>query len=193
MRVLSLLVVTFGLLLSEARPANAQTGETVVFIVRHAERAEDGTSDPPISTAGEARSTLVAEIMRTARLTHLHSTDFKRTRSTLGPTVEQTGLALSVYNPRDLSAFAAVLRGTPGRHLVVGHSNTNPALVEALGGDPEGPIGEMEYDRFYVVVVRPGGDAGSAIFRFGAPSDQEPPDSAAPVARAPSTENASSK
>ena len=139
----------------------------MIYVVRHAERAEDGTNDPPISAEGEARSRLVAEMMRGARLTHIHTTDFIRTRSTVAPTAAATGLTPSVYDPRDLAGFAARLRATPGRHLVVGHSNTNPELVSALGGDDGDPIAEMEYDRAYAVVVMPSGAVGSAIFRFG--------------------------
>ncbi len=163
------LFLVFALLLVSA-PVGlaAQEGEVVVFLVRHAERAEDDTNDPPISVAGEARARLVADMLQRARLTHIHSTDFKRTRSTAAPTAEATGLQVRMYDPRDLEGFAAELRSTPGRHLVVGHSNTTPALVTALGGDAGPPIEEMEYDRAYVVVVLPGGATGSAILRYGA-------------------------
>jgi len=48
--------------------------------------------------------------------------------------------------------MAAKLKATPGRHLVVGHSNTTPQLTELLGGDGGEPIVEAtEYDRLYVV------------------------------------------
>ena len=159
-----------ALLFAAPLPALAQQGEVVVIVVRHAERAEDGTNDPPISTAGEHRAAVVAGMLANVPLTHVHSTDLRRTRSTAAPTVRATGLALDIYDPRDLDGFADRLRLSPGRHLVVGHSNTNPALVEALGGDPGPPIEEMEYDRGYVVVVLPDGSTGSAIFRFGGPA-----------------------
>jgi broad specificity phosphatase PhoE len=145
----------------------AQQPSVVVFVVRHAERAEDGTNDPPISEIGQERARLVAGMLAEARLTHIHTTDFKRTRSTVEPTAQATGLTPRLYDPQDLQGFADRLRATPGRHLVVGHSNTNTGLVEALQGNPGAPIGEMEYDRGYVVVVLPAGDTGSAIFRFG--------------------------
>lgn len=148
-------------------PLAGQSDPVVVYVVRHAERAEDGTNDPPISELGEARARAVAFMLDHVELTHLYTTDYRRTRSTVAPTAEATGLQPSVYDPRDLSGFAARLRRTPGNHLVVGHSNTSPALVEALGGDPGEPIDEMEYDRGYVVVVLPDGSTGSAIFRFG--------------------------
>lgn len=150
-----------------AMPAGAQTEETVVYLFRHAERAEDGTNDPPLSDAGEARAELVAAILEDARITHIHTTDFRRTRATGAPLARATGLEMAEYDPRDLVGLAERLRSTPGRHLVLGHSNTTPQLAEALGGDPGPPIEEMEYDRAYVIVILPSGATGSAIFRFG--------------------------
>jgi broad specificity phosphatase PhoE len=167
-RALLPVLLLVALLSVTAREVSAQAGATVVYVVRHAERAEDGTNDPPISEVGWVRARLIARIFEDAGLTKLHTTDFKRTRSTLAPVSDATGLEPAVYDPSDLPGFAARLRSSPGRHLVSGHSNTNTALVEALGGDPGGPIGEMEYDRAYVVVILPDGSTGSATFRFGA-------------------------
>jgi 2,3-bisphosphoglycerate-dependent phosphoglycerate mutase len=144
----------------------AQTDATVVYLVRHAEREEDGTRDPPLSEAGLARADLLAEMLRDARITRIHTTDYKRTRSTGAPTAHEAGLEMAVYDPSDLDAFAAELRGMPGRHLVLGHSNTTPDLVEALGGDATSPIEEMEYDRLYIVTLTPGG-AMTVLMRFG--------------------------
>ncbi len=146
--------------------ARAQADATVVYLVRHAERAEDGTNDPPISEAGKARAALVGEMLRDAGLTHIHTTDFKRTRSTGAPAAGAVGLEMALYDPRDLPGFAAQLRSTPGRHLVLGHSNTTPQLVEALGGDPGAPIEEMEYDRLYIVTLTDAG-ASTVLLRFG--------------------------
>ena len=82
---------------------------------------------------------------------------------------------MELYDPRGegMARTAELLRSTPGHHLVVGHSNTTPALVEALGGDPVSPIDEMEYDRFYLVTVSPGGVVTSTLLRFGAPYHPE--------------------
>lgn len=144
----------------------AQLEPTVVFLVRHAERAEDGTSDPPISDAGRARARLVAEMLRDAELTRIHTTDYRRTRATGRPTAEAHGLEMELYDPSDLAAFSDRLRASPGRHLVLGHSNTTPALAEALGGDPGEPIDEFEYDRLYIVTLTPEG-ASTVLLRFG--------------------------
>lgn len=153
-------------LLTVPAVAAAQEDATVVYLVRHAERAEDGTSDPVISLSGWDRSRLLADVLRDAGLTHIHTSDFRRTRMTGAPTAEATGLSLRVYDPRDLRGFAEELRRTPGRHLVLGHSNTTPGLVEALGGDPSGTIADLEYDRLYIVTLTSAG-ASTVLIRFG--------------------------
>lgn len=144
----------------------AQTEPTVVFLVRHAERAEDGTSDPPISEEGEARAGLLAEMLRDVELTRIHTTDYRRTRATGRPTASAAGLDMELYDADDLPAFAERLRSMPGRHLVLGHSNTTPQLVGALGGEPGGAIDELEYDRLYIVTLTSEG-VSTVLLRFG--------------------------
>ena len=149
------------------RPIAAQT-ETVILVVRHAERAEDGSDDPHLSEAGRERAALLARMLADAGLTHIHSTDLNRTRETAAPVQALTGLEVGIYFTMDGEGFARRLRETPGRHLVVGHSNTVPPLVRALGGDPGPDIGTLEYDRLYVLTVGPQG-ATTLLLRFGAP------------------------
>ncbi|MDH5589991.1 MAG: histidine phosphatase family protein [Gemmatimonadota bacterium] len=148
--------------------ASSTDAPVVVYLVRHAERAEDGTNDPPLSPEGEARAALLATLLSDAGITHVHSTDLKRTRGTGAPFTAASGLDVEVYDPRDLPGFAERLRATPGRHLVLGHSNTTPDLVGALGGAPGDPISEMEYDRFYVVTIPAAGPVSTVLLRFGA-------------------------
>ena len=81
------------------------------------------------------------------------------------------GVAVDLYDPRDLPGMAAQLKADGGRHLVVGHSNTTGELTELLGGDGGTPIVEAtEYDRLYVVTLSADGGASSTLLRFGAAS-----------------------
>ena len=175
-----LLILTFLFLVPTGPGAREEPSETLILLVRHAERADDGggdpqmamdpqlAQDPPLSEAGRARSELLAEMVRDVGITHIHTTDYRRTRETARPTSESTGVEMAVYDPSELDAFASELRSTPGRHLVVGHSNTTHDLVSALGGDP-GPIIEpLEYDRLYLVSIE---DARveTVLLRFGDP------------------------
>lgn len=177
---LSLATVPLALTIASAFPANASVLQTdadlpggaeavVVYLVRHAERADDGTDDPPLALAGRIRAQLLRQLLGEAGVTHVHTTDLKRTRDTARPFADQMGVEPSIYDPRDLAGLASQLAATPGHHLVVGHSNTTPTLVEALGGDPSGPIDELEYDRFYIVVIPPGQPPVTTILRFGEP------------------------
>ena len=134
----------------EAAPA------TVIYLVRHAETAPDGTNDPPLSDAGRARADRLAQMFADEGLTAVHTTAYRRTRATAAPVAKAVGLVELEYDPRDLARFAAKLREEGGRHLVVGHSNTTPELVRALGGEAE-PMPETEFARVYRVVVRPDG------------------------------------
>ncbi len=149
------------------RETDAET--VVVYLVRHAERVDDGTDDPPLALAGRIRAQLLRQLLSEARVTHVHTTDTKRTRDTARPFADKMGVDPSLYDPGDLAAFASRLRATPGHHLVVGHSNTTPMLVELLGGDPFGPIYELEYDRLYIVVIPRGQPPVTTILRFGEP------------------------
>ena len=98
--------------------------------------------------------------------THVHSTNLIRTRDTARPIAEDDGVELSFYSPGELEELAETIRATPGRHLVSGHSNTTPRLAEALGGEDHGPIDDMEYDRLYIIVIRPGQPAVTTLLRF---------------------------
>lgn len=161
--------------LTVAVPAAAQApGDegSIVWVVRHAERADAGMDDQPdpeLSEIGRARATELARFLGEAGITTIHSTPFRRTMQTAAPLAEALGLEVKLYDPRDagsMEAFHADLQ-SPGRHLVVGHSNTSPALVEQLGGDPGPAIAVEEYDRIYVLHLMPGGGVLSTLLRFG--------------------------
>jgi len=141
----------------------------VVYLVRHAEKADDGTNDPPLAIAGRIRVQTLKALLADVDLTHVHTTDWKRTRDTARPFAERAALEMAVYDPRELETLAAEIMAAPGRHLVAGHSNTTPQLVAALGGNPLGPIDELEYDRLYVLVIQPGETTVTTVLRFGEP------------------------
>lgn len=174
MRRVTTLIAGLVAFLTLAGPLSAQTdgvgpAPTVVYLVRHAERAEDGTNDPPISEAGQERASLLARMLGDAGIRRIHSTDYRRTMATAEPLADLLSVQVETYDPGDLPAFAARLTAEGGRHLVVGHSNTTPNAVAALGGSPGDPIDEFEYDRLYIVTVTSDGVL-TELIRFGDPS-----------------------
>lgn len=175
--IISAFVLAGLLAASGARPGAAQssswnrvssttTGPTsVVYLVRHAEKA-DTTRDPALSEEGTARATELARVLADAGITHIWSTDLKRTRLTAEPIAQKSGVRVMPYDPSKLDQLAIRLKTTPGRHLVVGHSNTTPELVKALGGEPGSPIPDSEYDRLYILLLAPEAPA-TVLLRFG--------------------------
>lgn len=151
----------------QATAAEPGAAPLVVFLVRHGEKV-DSSADASLSPAGEQRAGHLALLLRDAGIEQVHSTDYIRTRDTAAPTATSLDLAVQIYQPDELAAFADRLRATGGRHLVVGHSNTTPALVALLRGEPGEAIAEgWEYDRLYMVSVRPGGPAETVLLRYG--------------------------
>ena len=149
-------------------PKDRASSDVTVYLVRHAEKVLD-VPNPPLKRAGIERAEQLAIYMADRELTHIHSTDYLRTLQTAEPTSIAQGLQVQLYNPRDLAAFAAELKQTPGVHLVVGHSNTTPQLVAALGGEPGTDIDEAaEYDRLYSVEVSGTAEVQSTLKRYGA-------------------------
>ncbi|MEM9181015.1 MAG: histidine phosphatase family protein [Pseudomonadota bacterium] len=154
--------------------SNSETESAAVheiYLVRHAEKQLG--NDPSLTPAGQTRAETLAEILSDKGLTQIYSTDYKRTLATAAPIAARTGLEIELYDASDLAAFANTLRATEGVHLVVGHSNTTPPLVQALGGDPGSDIDEAsEYDRLYIVTIQPD-TVSSRIDRYGVRYERE--------------------
>ena len=81
----------------------------VVFLVRHAEKVDAG-KDPELSKEGKKRTEDLAEILRSANIDHVHSTDYIRTRDTATPLAKANGVEVEKYNPDDLDGFAEDLK-----------------------------------------------------------------------------------
>jgi len=149
----------------------ASGADTVVYIVRHAEKntSENAGPDPALTDAGQNRALVLAEILRGNNITHVYSSDYIRTRDTAAPTAKNAGVPVVLYDPRDLRALAERIKQQNGRYLVVGHSNTIRETVQALGAIiTDLPVYEKsEYDRFYQVLLVPGRQTTVRLRRYG--------------------------
>jgi len=170
---------------SRVAPATAQpTGVTTVIVVRHAERAAVPGGDPPISAAGEARALALRDALHDAGVTAIVTTQYRRTGQTAAPLAREAGLTAEqvvVDHEGDIARHAReVAELVATRHagqtvLVVGHSNTVPAIVGALGVPGVAPISDEEFDRLYVVQLPATGSARLIRARFGAPTREVAP------------------
>jgi broad specificity phosphatase PhoE len=146
-----------GALLAAA-PASAQDS-TVVVLVRHAEKAAVEGNDPPLSEAGEARANALVEEIGGMRFDAVIATERQRTQSTARPLAELHGLTpeiIALSGPHVENVAAAVRRHAGHTVLVVGHSNTVPRIVHALGGPQLRDLCEPEFSHLYVLVLKDG-------------------------------------
>jgi len=177
--LIKFLIISMGILLWGCTPApkggedSAESSSLVVFLVRHAEKV-DQSRDPDLSEEGYARAQALAKALADAGLERVFSSDYIRTRETARPVADLYGLEIEEYDPSDLYDLADALRAKGGRHLVVGHSNTTPALVEILGGEA-GPaiVEETEYDRLYILTIGKEG-VETVLLRYGKPCSSLP-------------------
>ena len=128
------------------------TAQSTIFIVRHAEKA-DATKDPDLSEAGRARAEALAKTLRDANITEIYATEFKRTQQTTAPLAKILGVTVTILPAKDNAALRAKLRASTGNSLVVGHGDTIPDLIKALGISDPIKIGENDYDNLFVMVL----------------------------------------
>lgn len=139
-----------------------------VFVVRHAEKESDPSADPALSDAGRVRAERLAQWLAALPLRAILVSDTARTRATAAPTAAAQSLEFTVVDQRDATGLADRLAREPGWSdtLVVGHSNTVPTLLRALGIDREITMDESMYDRLFIVRLEPDAPAEVIELRY---------------------------
>jgi broad specificity phosphatase PhoE len=171
---LALILVLTGI----AAPARGQTAQpdasaTVVLLVRHAEKAAQPADDPPLTPDGRRRAEALAVAVKDAQPAAIITTQLRRTVETAQPSAAAAGVTpevvpVSSATPQQNAAdVATAVRKHPGKTvLVVGHGNTAPEIIAALGGPKLPDICESVYDKLFVLVL--GKEARLIQSRYGA-------------------------
>lgn len=158
----------FILFLLTAPGIQAQSDITTIILVRHAERAEDGTRDPDISEAGKIRAQSLANLFSQTKIDVIYSTAFKRTQNTVVPLAGLKKLTVQDYNPTSPGWVDEVLSKHKGQTVFcVGHSNTVPATINQLIGKEEYKnFEDADYGNVVIVSLREKGNAKLTWLRY---------------------------
>lgn len=148
--------VVFALALSAALVGPSAAGaQKLVFVVRHAERADEparNQEDPMLSAAGAARANKLRDMLADAGIRAIYVTAFKRTQETAKPLASKVNVKPEVM-PSSVDALVAALKSRHANDvvLVVAHSSTIPGIVKALGGRGV-DVDDSDYTNLFVVV-----------------------------------------
>ena len=162
-------------LVNAPKVAFAQGAPAMVILVRHAEKATVGGNDPALSGAGQLRAKALAQVIADAHVTAIITTTLKRTSETAEPfanahniTIEKVGLDGGTAT--HVSAIAAAVRRHAGEVvLVVGHSNTVPAIVNALGGPKLADLCDASYATLFTLQPAKDGKTANVVrSKYGA-------------------------
>jgi broad specificity phosphatase PhoE len=162
-----------ALLLIVLAPAAATAEPSMIYLVRHGEKAAEG-KDPDLTPQGAQRAQNIAAMLGKTGIAHIFSTATKRTRQTAQPLAQANGLPVQVYDPRTPQALVAKVKTLSGAVLVVGHSNTLPELVRLFGGQPGLDVADNEYDRVYQLIPGAGGSVTTVLFTSVPPTGAAP-------------------
>ena len=121
-----------------------------IYLVRHAEKLSN-TDNPSLTSCGHKRATMLAKMLSKTDITAVYSTSYQRTMQTAQPLASLIDSPIKIYNPKHLDQFSVLLRKMNENTLVVGHSNTTPALVEQLTNQKVSPITEQDYQYLYQI------------------------------------------
>jgi phosphohistidine phosphatase SixA len=135
-------------------PVFLAAAPAIVILVRHAEKEAEPAKDPHLTLAGRARADELAKLVdvmsQKFTLRAIFTTDYLRTRETAAPLAAASHVAPIITND---DPVAQVLAIQGGMVVIVGHSNTLPKLIEALGGPAGIVIADGEFNRFFALAA----------------------------------------
>lgn len=155
----SWLLGMLGILAASLGAAPAAAAD--VYVMRHLD-TPPGQADPDLLPEGRRGAELLAGWFRDERPVAIYVTDYRRTRETAAPLAARLGLTPILYDPAGSAALVARVRAEHGPVLIVGHSNTVPEIVRALGGTPPAALGHEDFGDIWRVAP----DGATTHFRI---------------------------
>ena len=148
-------VMFFGMVGMTLVPAPS-FAQRMVILTRHAERADGaatmGSSDPKLSAAGTARAEKLVAMLADANIAAIFTTEYVRTKDTAAPLGTRISVAPEVIAAAQMNALIEKIKSRADDTVfIVGHSNTVPMIIKALGG-PDVSIGDNEYNNLFFYV-----------------------------------------
>ena len=132
-----------------------------VILVRHAELGDASGIDAkavPLSTEGQSRAQRLSKMLERSGVSAAYATDYLRTRATAEPSAMLSRHDVSVVSQDDAKDFVARLRREHAGQvvLVVGHTDTVPGIIKALGVSEDVKIDKQDFGNLFIVTPNAG-------------------------------------
>ncbi|MCH1929521.1 histidine phosphatase family protein [Shewanella sp. A25] len=152
--------------------SSAYADDRLIVLVRHAEKSDYPIGDPVLSSAGEVRAISLITALKRTPLSQLIATQYQRTQRTLAPIAEARHLAVTVIPAQKpieghIQQIVEQVHAVKGNTLIVGHSNTIPLIITALGGPELNAMAEDDYSQLFLLSIQDGQKASLIITHYG--------------------------
>lgn len=138
--VLGLMVIVLAACVSR-EPA---TSVPNIYVMRHLHTPQ-GIKDPDLTAEGQRHAKSLARWFSRDPPSVIYVSTTKRSNQTAGPTARRFAVSPKTYDPSDTPGLIARVMAERGTVLVVGHSNTVPEIVAALGGNRPSALSHEEF------------------------------------------------
>lgn len=144
-------------LLGMTTAAAASQSENVyqLYLVRHAQKqiTTSSDTDPKLSPCGQAQAKALATLLQHVPIQQIYHTPYQRTLATASALL-QPERQLQPYQPSASTTLVEQLLQQQQTALIVGHSNTIPALANLLSQTEVPTMHEQQYGLIYQLSFR---------------------------------------
>ena len=147
-----LCAIAVALLALVACATTTASAPAPIYVMRHLNTPE-GQRDPDLLPEGQRAAAALPGWFGRTRVRAIYVSDFRRTRQTAAPLAARLRLTPIVYDPADTPGLVARVRAGPLPALIVGHSNTVPEIIEALGGTRPAPLVHADFGDIWRVAA----------------------------------------
>lgn len=148
----SLLALTALLMGGGCREATTDGPAMTVFVVRHAEYADDGSENPGLSEIGFNRARQLEHTLSQVEIDAVYATQFRRTQQTASPTATSRGLEIRRYDADEVDSLVATIQADEARNiLIAAHGDTAPEIIKGFGARPDPAIEFARFDDLFVI------------------------------------------
>lgn len=135
MQTSKLLSITILLLAVAVQTSYSQSKNKTIVLVRHVEKdiSVPNDPDPALSAEGRERALTLMKLVKRYKPHEIFSTSYKRTRQSVEPIAQYRKKEIQTYDPaKPADLVAKIMASNTDHNLIVGHSNTIPALANLL-------------------------------------------------------------